>query len=267
MHPLLFEIGPIHIRTYGVLLSLAFLIGVWLAAKRGRDRGVAPSFIYDLAIVIILSAIAGSRIYYVVVHYDSFAVDPLSALRIWEGGLSMYGGFIAALLASYLYSSSKGLSFRKVADIVAPTLAIGVAITRVGCFFNGCCFGKATTFFAGVEFPPFSEAGRVFGTVPVHPTQLYASLLALGILWVLIRIDRRNSPEGTLFGAFLVLYSILRFVIDFARYYSVRSTFEFMEIVLTYNQIISLLLLIFGILFLRHSPIALREESREMEKG
>ena len=158
MHPLLFEIGPIHIRTYGVLLSLAFLTGVWLAAKRGRERGIAPSFIYDLSIVIILSAIAGSRIYYVAVNYDTFALDPLSILWIWEGGLSMYGGFIAALLASCFFSRSKGLSFRTVADIVSPSLAIGVAITRVGCFFNGCCFGRETTSFVGIEFPAFSEA-------------------------------------------------------------------------------------------------------------
>ncbi len=266
MHPLLFEIGPIQIRTYGVLLSLAFLTGVWLAARRGRDRGVASSFIYDLAIVIILSAIAGSRVYYVAVNYDTFAVDPLSILRIWEGGLSMYGGLVAALLASYFYSRSKGLSFRKVADIVAPTLAIGIAITRVGCFFNGCCFGKATTFFTGIEFPPFGEAGRVLGNVPVHPTQLYESLFGLGILPVLILVERRRPPDGILFGTFLVLYSILRFLIDFFRYYSIRSTFEFMEIVLTYNQIISLLLLVVGLLFLRYRPATAEELNGEREK-
>jgi len=176
MHPVLFDLGPVQIRTYGVLLSVAFLLGVWLAAKRGRDRGIDTPLIYDLTIVIILSAIAGSRAYYVFVNREFYEGNLLSALKVWEGGLSMYGGVILAIAASFVFSRQKKVRFNKIADVIAPSLAVGLMVTRVGCFFNGCCFGKTTAVFTGMVFPSNSEAGRILFGETIHPTQLYASL-------------------------------------------------------------------------------------------
>ena len=253
MYPVLFELGPFQIRTYGVLLSVAFLIGVWLAAKRGKRRGIDTPLIYDLAIVIIISAIAGARAYYILVQREAYAGNLLSVLKVWEGGLSMYGGVILAIVASYIFLRSKKVSFNKVADVIAPSLAIGVMVTRIGCFFNGCCFGRATTASIGVLFPPYSEAGRIFFGERVHPTQLYSSLYGLAIFLILITIDRRPHRDGVLFAMFLVLYSLSRFIIDFFRYYAPSSTLTLIGFTFSYNQVISVFLFLYGLVVVLRS--------------
>jgi phosphatidylglycerol:prolipoprotein diacylglycerol transferase len=253
MHPVLFDLGPIQIRTYGVLLSFAFLFGLWLAVKRGRDRGIDTPLIYDLAIVIILSAIAGSRAYYVFVNREYYEGNLLSALKVWEGGLSMYGGVILAIAASFVFSRQKKVRFNKIADVIAPSLAIGLMVTRVGCFFNGCCFGKTTSIFTGMVFPSNSEAGRILFGETIHPTQLYASLYGLIIFLILIVVDRKSHRDGFLFALFLIFYSVSRFVIDFFRYYDDSSIFTLLGIDLGYNQVISVILFIYGMVFVFRS--------------
>ncbi len=246
MYPVLFELGPLQIRTYGVLLSLAFIIGVWTSVRRGTKRGIEPSMILDLSIVVIVSAIAGSRAYYVLVNWNEFSVDPISALLVWKGGLSMYGGLILAFLASFVFLRRKNFPFLRMADIVAPSLAIGVAVTRIGCFLNGCCFGREISSFPGVVFSPNSEAGYFFYGKMLHPTQLYSSAYGFLIFLILLVAGRRPWREGFLFGLFLLLYSVSRFSVDFLRYYDPRSSFGIAGITFNYNQIVSLFLFLYG---------------------
>ncbi len=253
MYPVLLEIGPFEIRTYGVLLSIAFLTGIWLAGKRGEQRGVQPSTLYDLSIYLILSAIVGARAYYVLIHYDDFAYDPLSIFKVWQGGLAMYGGVLLAVAVAYYFTTVRRLSFLRVSDIVAPSLAVGIMVTRVGCYFNGCCFGRETLSSVGRVFPPWSEAGLVFPGTPLHPTQLYASFYGLVIFLVLLMVDRRPHGEGFLFGLFLALYSVSRFTIDFVRYYDSSSSFSLSGARFSYNQIVSIALLVGGILLIAGS--------------
>ncbi|MBD3423080.1 MAG: hypothetical protein GF417_01390, partial [Candidatus Latescibacteria bacterium] len=143
---------------------------------------------------------------------------------------------------------------------VAPSIGLGIMITRIGCFLSGCCFGKPTGCPLGMAFPENAPAGYTFPGVSVHPTQLYASGYGLVIFTTLILIDRRKHPPGFLFGFLCVLYGIARFLIDFARYY------EESAIVaggLTDNQLISIALLLFGIFMVRFSVIRSRKELKQ----
>jgi phosphatidylglycerol:prolipoprotein diacylglycerol transferase len=263
MHPILFRLGPLEIRTYGLMLSAAFLIGVWLAGRRASARGVAPAHVYDISIAIILAAVVGARAYYVILHWRDFSLDPLSALYVWEGGLAMYGGLILSLVTAGLFCRARGVPFQKMADIVAPSLAIGVSVTRVGCFFNGCCFGRPTTSMLGVKFPPASEAGSIFFGKAIHPTQLYSSLYGLIIFLVLLAMDRRPRRDGFLIGLFLTLYSASRFAVDFLRYYDPETTFQLSHVTFNYNQVISLFLFLFGVILILLPGSASWKESRE----
>jgi phosphatidylglycerol:prolipoprotein diacylglycerol transferase len=258
MHPILFQLGPFQIRMYGILLSAAFLIGVRLAGRRGAARGIAPATIHDLAIVIIVSAIIGARGFYILTHRAEYAADPLSMLKVWEGGLSMYGGVLLAIASSALFARSKSLPFGRIADVVAPSLAIGAALTRVGCYFNGCCFGRPTSSAFGTLFPPRSEAGFVFFGERIHPTQLYASFYSLVIFLVLLGVDRRIRGggvvrDGFLFGLFLMLQGAARFTVDFYRYYAPGSTFPLFGVLFNYNQVVSLFLFLFGLTLIARS--------------
>jgi len=250
MHPILFDLGPFEVRTYGVLLSLAFLLGIGMSVKRGVKRGFPSSLVYDLSMVIILSAIIGSRAYYVLLHVGEFTGSPLSALRVWEGGLAMDGGIVLSVLAGSLFLRARRVSIRRLADVIAPALAFGIAITRIGCYYNGCCFGIPVNTSLGRVFPPGSEAGYRFPHEAIHPTQLYSSLSGLGIFLILIVVDRCPRREGFLFGLTLVLNSMARFGIDYLRYYSPRSSFEVMGRAFTFNQGISLALLLLGVAFM-----------------
>jgi phosphatidylglycerol:prolipoprotein diacylglycerol transferase len=227
MHPTLIDAGWFQIRSYGYMLALSFLVGIYLAAWRAKRRGVKPQYILDLSVYIILSAVVGSRFLYVLFHLEDYS-SPLEFFALWEGGATFYGGLVLALAASVWFTRRKGLSFLAVADIMAPSIALGMALTRVGCFFSGCCFGRPTDAPWGVLFPTTCQAGRYsadvaielgVGVVHLHPTQLYSSLYGLVIFAVLLLVERRLTKRGALLGLLLVLAGLSRFTVDFLRFY------------------------------------------------
>jgi phosphatidylglycerol:prolipoprotein diacylglycerol transferase len=248
MIPTLLQLGPFPIRSYGVMIAISFAIGIWLAVRRGRSRGVDPGRITDLSIVILIASIVGARILYVLPYRDEFAANPLRVFEVWRGGLTMYGGLAGAILASALFMRAKRMPFWKVADIVAPSVALGLALTRVGCFLNGCCFGVPTTSGWGVRFPPQSAAGSEFYGVPLHPTQLYDSIVGIVLFLVLLVLDGRLRRDGRLFLVFIGLYGISRFFLDRIRYYESVSTVDLGGLVFTWNQVLSVALLLGAIL-------------------
>ena len=142
MHPVLFHIGPFALHTYGVFVATAFLAAIGLALREARIVNEDADRILDLCFYVIIAAIVGSRILYVVINWPTFQEDPVEIIRIWHGGLVFYGGFIAALLTALWYIRTRGLSTWKTADILAPPIAFGQFVGRIGCFFAGCCYGK-----------------------------------------------------------------------------------------------------------------------------
>jgi len=246
MHPVLIDLGVLKIYSYGFMLALSFLAGIVLAAKRSGRRGISTEIIYDLSIILVLGAIFGSRGLYIITHRDNFN-SLLDLIAIWQGGATYYGGLLLAMAGAVVFLRKKKVSFFRMTDIMAPSVAAGVFITRIGCFLSGCCFGNPTSCPTGVVFPPGSPAGHYHADLAIHPTQIYSSLYGLVIFLILILLDRKKHFDGFLFSWLCILYGIARFIVDFFRYY------EDSAIVaggLTDNQMISIVLILFGAVYL-----------------
>lgn len=252
MHPVLIDLGRLQIRSYGFMLAVSFLLGIWLAGRRAKKFGVDPQKILDLSVLIILGAVVGSRLLYVVFHLEQYT-NPLEMFALWEGGATFYGGFLLAMALSFWWVKRHNLNFLTVADIVAPSIALGLVFTRVGCFLSGCCFGKPTEHAWGLVFPPDSPAGSAAAVVAarlgldhvaLHPTQVYSSVMGLTIFITLMLAEPVLRKRGATFGMFLILYGIGRFTIDFLRFYEDNAR---VLMGLTFNQVISVGLLAIGL--------------------
>lgn len=215
MHPDLFRIGPITIHTYGVMVAIGFLLGMGLALRQARKEGIPSERISDLSFYLLLAAIIGSRVFYILLNPGPYIKNLLAIFKIWEGGLVFYGGLILAVITGMIYIKRHGLHFWQIADIFAPSIAIGHAIGRLGCFFAGCCHGRPAQVPWAVTFTdPHSLAPL---GIPLHPTQLYESAGEFVIFLILILLRKRQAFRGELFWTYVMLYSILRFSVEFFR--------------------------------------------------
>lgn len=215
MHPVLIKIGPLTVYTYGFFVAMGFLVGLYLAVRQAKRQGMPYEQVADLGFYILLGAIVGSRLLYVLLNLKQYLESPLDVFKLWEGGLVFYGGLIAAVLLAAWHIRRHRLPFWQTADIFAPSLAIGHSIGRLGCFSAGCCYGCPTNLPWAVTFThPQSLAIK---GIPIHPTQLYESAGELAIFLLLIAYRRRRPVEGSLILAYGMLYSVLRFFTEFLR--------------------------------------------------
>ncbi len=216
MHPILFRIGPLTIHTYGLLVAVGFLIGLGFAVRQARKEGIPADKIIDLGFYILLSAIIGSRLGFILINASYYIKNPLDIFKIWEGGLVFYGGVLLAVPTAIWYVKKNGLGIWRMADVFAPSIAIGHAIGRLGCFFAGCCYGKtAETLPWAVIFTDPECLART--GIPLHPTQLYESAGEFINFLILIALRKNKSFNGQLFMTYLLLYSVLRFIVEFFR--------------------------------------------------
>jgi phosphatidylglycerol---prolipoprotein diacylglyceryl transferase len=256
MHPVLFNIFSFPIHSYGFMLAVSFLLGIWIASIRAKKAGLDPNVIADLGFWVILAAIVGSRAYYAVLHFEEFKGDLISIVNPFHGGvvgiggLVMYGGFIGAILASVVFFSKKKLPFAPYADAVAPSIGLGIALTRIGCFLNGCCYGS-TAAHGGMNFPMSSAAGiyqHEIHAAGLYPSQLYESAGGLLMFLIVLLIGTKSPFKGFLFYLTGLLYTVLRFIVDFSRYYGANERLGG----LSHNQIVCIIMfIIFGGLILR----------------
>jgi phosphatidylglycerol:prolipoprotein diacylglycerol transferase len=220
VYPRLFELGPITVYTYGVLLAAAYLLGLQLARVRARKRGLDPNRVLDLGIYIIISALIGAKLLLLITDFKTFTADPRELLTLARSGGVFYGGLILAVAVALWYIRKIGLPLWTTCDVFAPGIALGHVIGRFGCLFAGCCFGKPTSKPWGITFTdPFAAAnvGTPLG-VPLHPTQLYEAGAELIILVMLLATERKGRPfPGRTFWLYMLLYGISRFVIEFYR--------------------------------------------------
>lgn len=212
MHPIAFHLGPLTVHWYGILLAVAFLLGLWTAARRAPRTGIAPEKISDSGLWLIMGAILGARILYIATYWrESFAGQPFwEVLMIQRGGLVYYGGLIGASLAGIIYCRRHQLALWKVADVLTPSIALGYVFGRIGCLMNGCCFGRACELPWAIRFP----ADHATGGVPLHPTQIYDSLLSLALYIGLAWLYRRKKFDGQVFTAYLMCYAITRSLVE-----------------------------------------------------
>ena len=220
MHPILLELGPFTIYSYGVLLAAAYLIGLGMAARRARHAGLDANKVLDLGIWVIIAALVGAKALLFVVEYDQFTSSWQEFMTLLRSGGVFYGGLIAAVIVCIYQLRKHKLPLWTSGDLFAPGIALGYMVGRLGCLMAGCCYGKPTDVAWAITFTD-PAANLNVGTplnIPLHPTQLYESAAGLVIFGILLLIERRGRAfPGRTFWLFVLLYSISRFVIEFYR--------------------------------------------------
>lgn len=209
------EIGPVTIQSWGLMVAIAFLVGTTLAAREAKRRKLNPETVYDLLVWVIIGAFLVSRASYVISYWSEFAENPIEILYIWKGGLTFLGGLIGGLLVGLIYVKIKRIDFLKYADIVAIYLPLGHAIGRIGCVLgDGGHLGKATDLWFGVVLEGETQAR--------HLVALYEAIWLLVVFGAMIYLKRReekreNMRDGFLLCSYLFMYGFFRFFEDFLR--------------------------------------------------
>lgn len=215
MLPVLFQIGPLKVHSWGVLLMLGFLLAAWRAAANGHRYKIAREDAWDVALWGLLGGIVGARLVFVLLNLPHFLAHPSEILHIWEGGMTFYGGLGGGLLAGVLVCRARGISVADMADLAAVSFPLGYALGRVGCFLNGCCYGGVCELPWAVQF---QDPGVVGGlTPPSHPAQLYSAIVSLGMYGLLLLVERRRRFRGQVILSYIFLYGVYRFFIEFVR--------------------------------------------------
>ncbi len=206
----LFTIGGFTVYTYGLMLALAFFIGILLAYFRAKKVGLPPMIIIDTGIVVLIGSVVGAKLFYVIGHLPEYIENPGRLVDVLRAGGVFQGGLIVAVILSVAYLYWKKQPVWLVADVAAPSIAIGQAIGRIGCFCAGCCYGKPVDQAElpwAVNFPPDAIApSGVFR----HPTQLYEMLLMIVVFVLLVLLWRVRKFDGQVFWAYVILYSVVR---------------------------------------------------------
>ena len=215
MYPILIEFGFFKIFTYGLLVATGFLVAILLASSRAEKEGLDSQKVLDLCFYVMVSALLGARLLYVIVEYRYFLDSPLEIFKFWKGGLVFYGGLILGVLISLWYLKRNQMPMWKTADLLAPSIALGQSIGRWGCFFAGCCYGKKTDVAWGITFIDPRALGPL--EISLHPTQVYLSLNAVFIFIFLMWLSKRKVFDGQILWSYGILYSIGRFLIEYFR--------------------------------------------------
>jgi phosphatidylglycerol:prolipoprotein diacylglycerol transferase len=246
--PRLFHIGAFNLPTYGFLVSSGVLLGMWISVRNSEKSGIDPEDSWNLGILVVLFGILGAKILYIINDWSSYAAHPgdIFSIATLQAGGVFSGGLIAALLAAAWYIRRRHMPPLATCDAFAPGLALGHAIGRVGCFAAGCCWGKPTAHFWGVTFTnPLARdlVGTPLG-VALEPTQLIESAVELANFFLLMWMFKRKKFDGQVFAAYLILYGVARYFIEFLRDDPGRGTI--IPNVMTGTQLISIGLVILG---------------------
>ncbi len=194
MYPEICKIGPFTIYSYGLMLAVAFVVSSTLARLQARRQHIDHELIFNFGFIIFITGIIGARLFYIIENITYYLKNPLEIITLQMGGLSWFGGLTLAVICGVIYLKKKKLSVYKIFDLIAPFIALGQAIGRIGCLFNGCCFGRT----------------RI-------PIQVYSSIILIFIFIILRFLQDRPHKEGQVFFAYLILYSLKRFFIEFWR--------------------------------------------------
>lgn len=246
MYPVLIKIGPLTIHTYGLLIAIGFFVALWIAVSQARKTGVPSEKIIDIGFYGLIFGIIGSRIFFIITNWPYYSEHPADMLKVWEGGLVFYGGVFFAIPAVIWYIKRAKLVLWHIADIWAPSIAIGHAIGRLGCFCAGCCYGKPAE---GVPWSViFTNPDSLAITgVPLHPAQLYEASAEFLNFLLLTMLRKHQSFNGQLFWLYVLNYSIIRSVVEIFRGDEIRG---FLASGFSISQGISVLMFITAVSFL-----------------
>lgn len=248
MFPRLFHIGNFNLPTYGLLVSLGVLVGLWISVRNSAKQGIDPENAWNFGILVVLSGIVGAKILYIINDWSTYVAHPreIFSLSTLQAGGVFSGGLIGALIAAVWFIRKHHMPALATCDGFAPGLALGHAIGRIGCFAAGCCYGKPTTHFWGVTFTnPLASAlvGTPLG-VPLEPTQLFESAVELANFFILMWMLKRKKFDGQVFAAYVILYGVARYFLEFIRDDPGRGSV--FGGIMTGTQLISICLVILG---------------------
>ncbi|MCG6927107.1 MAG: prolipoprotein diacylglyceryl transferase [Acidobacteria bacterium] len=236
--------GPFTLHTYGVLLAVAFLAGLWVASRQAKKAGMDSGRIVDMAVWVLIAGLVGAKLLLVLVDWRYFSESPGRIVSIFQSGGVFYGGLIGGILVAWWYVRRYQLPGWPTADVLVPGVVVGQAIGRLGCFAAGCCWGAPAQVPWAVTFTDV-YAARAVGTpldTPVHPSQIYESLAAFLIFFFLLWLAPRKRFHGQVALAYVALYSATRFCLEFLRGDPDRGTW--FRGTLSTSQIISLVLIL-----------------------
>jgi len=217
--PELFNLGPIPVYSYGVLLAVSYLIGLRLAMWRAKRWGLNANQVLDLGIYIIIAALVGAKLLLVIVDPGAYLTSFEAFVSLLRSGGVFYGGLILAVVVAFWYIAKHRMPFWRTCDVFAPAIALGHITGRLGCLAAGCCYGKPTDVAWAITFtnPLAANVGTPLG-IPLHPTQLYEAGAALLILVFLLATERRGRAfAGRTFWLYMLLYAVSRFIIEIYR--------------------------------------------------
>jgi phosphatidylglycerol:prolipoprotein diacylglycerol transferase len=242
MHPYLIRIPlpgghGFTIASYGFMIVCGFLLVLWLLQRRGRRMGMDPTALFDMAVTVLICGVVGARLFYVIHHWPQFADDPIKIIRLDLGGLAFFGGLIGGTAGLLVSAALKGIPLLPMLDVSASLVPLGHAFGRVGCFLNGCCYGRLTECALGVRFPKVLNAeGEIVGSppfvdhlneglvtvqdgwsLPVHATQLYEVSYNLVFFALLSFLLFRRRRPGDVAWLYAILYGTARFTNEFFR--------------------------------------------------
>ena len=241
MDPILFSIGHFMVRWYGLIVLTAIVTGVWFTAHEAARKGFNKNDIYDGALWVVIGGLLGARLFHVLDHWPhEYALNPVRALYIWEGGLAIWGGVVGGLIAVAILARRRGWQLPRLLDAIAPGLVLAQAIGRVACIITGDAMGKPTTGPFGFAYTSPNAMAPQPG-VYYTPMPVYEIIVNLGIFAVLWQFRRKNWPDGLLFLVYLALYSMERFLLAFT------SSYQIIAFGLTQSQIIALIALAVGL--------------------
>jgi phosphatidylglycerol:prolipoprotein diacylglycerol transferase len=221
--PLVFQLGPLALRWYGLLIALAVLAGLALATRLGKARDIDPTLIGDLLPLLVLGAVLGARLYYVVLEWRQYAANPMDALAIWRGGIAIHGALLGGILTTILFCRWRRQPFWPLLDVLMPAVALGQAIGRWGNFFNSEAFGLPTQLPWKLQIPAANRPSEFLDQLYFHPTFLYESVWNLGVCLLLLLLFRAAGrgriqlPAGALSCVYLMAYSSGRVWIEALR--------------------------------------------------
>lgn len=238
MHPIICTIGPLSVYSYGFMLVVAFSLSSWLACEEAKKQQVNPEIVFNLLFAVFIFGVIGARIFYVIENIGYYFKNPLEIIMLQYGGLSWFGGLILGTVSGAIYLRKRRLDSYRILDLVAPFIALGQALGRIGCLLNGCCFGKVSLY--GIYF----EVHKLI----LLPTQIYSAAILLIIFIILRLLQNRPHAAGSVFFSYLVLYSIKRFFIEFWRadnpvVFSGLTLFQILSVLIFCAALIKLILI------------------------
>lgn len=246
MHPILLNIYGLKLYSYGFLIAIGFLLSLWFMTYEAKRLKENSDRFIDISFYLLITGIIGSRIVHVLVDDPAYySQNPTDIIKIWQGGLTFYGGLIPAIPLGIYLIKKYNLPLWKSADIFGASLPIGMAFGRMGCFSAGCCYGKETDLPFGITFTNPESLAKL--GIPLHPTQIYEASGDILIFGILFFLRKKKKFNGQIFWTFTLLYSILRFFVELYR--GDKRGYFFNDLLST-SQVIGIPLVLLSIIML-----------------